>query len=65
MLTKIEVDALSAIIRISKSLRDPNWEQRRYEIARDFYVHNPGNSVGHAVAHADRLIEALKKGGEQ
>ena len=65
MMTLIERDALSAIIRISKKLREPNWEQRRYEIARDYYVHNPVNSAEHAVAHADRLIEALKKGGEQ
>lgn len=40
---------------------DIDWEQRRYEIAREMYVHFPSMSVEAAVNHANMLIEELKK----
>lgn len=50
----------------SKNIITPNpkqidWEQRRYEIAREMYVHFPSMSVEAAVNHANMLIEELKK----
>ena len=38
---------------------EPDWEQRRYEIARDLYVHDA--NAERCVACADKLIEELKK----
>lgn len=40
---------------------EPDWEQRRYEIARDMYVHFTDMTPKTAVNHADMLIEELKK----
>ena len=40
MLTKIEMQAMEAIIGILREMRqanEVNWEQRRYEIAKDIY----------------------------
>lgn len=49
---------------------DIDWEQRRYEIAKDIYSHNYGNSevtakecAKIAVERANILIAELKKGG--
>jgi len=73
MLTKIEMEALEAIIGIHKTLRrsqEVDWEQRRYEIAKDIYpiaCHdmNPSESkeapAKAAVELADILIAELKK----
>lgn len=56
---------------------DINWEQRRYEIAKDMMaaflsnysdnIHsgNPDEQAKYAVAFADALITELKKGGQQ
>lgn len=41
MMTKIEMQAMDAVIGIHREMRkgnEPNWEQRRYEIARMPYV---------------------------
>ena len=73
MLTKIEMQAMEAIIGILREMRqanEVNWEQRRYEIAKDIYpiaCHdmNPSESkdapAKAAVALADLLIDELKK----
>lgn len=41
-MTKIEMQAMDAVIGIHREMRkanEPDWEQRRYEVARDLYVH--------------------------
>lgn len=79
MMTKIEMEALEAVIGIRKEMAKANeidWEQRRYEIAKDYYVMACSQAKAHggetmgdileaaawlsAVA-ADKLIEVLKK----
>lgn len=40
---------------------EPDWEQRRYEIARDLYANNRDATAERCVAWADKLIEELKK----
>lgn len=40
---------------------EPDWEQRRYEIARDLYANNRDASAERCVAWADELIKELKK----
>lgn len=79
MMTKIEMEAMNAVIGIRKELEkgnEINWEQRRYEIAKDYYtmacsqakVHG-GETMGDileaaawlSVVAADKLIEVLKK----
>jgi len=42
---------------------EPDWEQRRYEIARDLYANNRDASAENCVKWADELIAALKKEG--
>ena len=40
MMTKIEMEAMEAVIGIRKEMAKANeidWEQRRYEIAKDLY----------------------------
>ena len=71
MLTKIEMEALEAVIGIHKELRQANsisWEQRRYEIAKEVYpivCHDMNPSADKAaparaaVELADLLIEEL------
>lgn len=56
--------------------KDIDWEQRRYEIAKDMiaaflsnscsnvYMGNPDEQAKYAVAFADALIAELKKGNE-
>ena len=73
MLTKIEMEAMEAVKVIRDELRkqrEINWEQRRYEIAKDIYpiaCHdmNPSESkdapAKAAVELADLLIAELKK----
>lgn len=46
--------------KFEHNLKEPNWEQRRYEIAKDYYVNNPSATAEGAVRQADKLIEALK-----
>lgn len=72
MMTKIEMDALNAVIGIHREMRkasEPDWEQRRYEIARDVFARNwallPDEQMARkAVAAADALVDALKKGAK-
>lgn len=40
---------------------EPDWEQRRYEIARDLYANNRDASAENCVKWADELIKELKK----
>lgn len=72
-MTKIEMEAMEAVIGIRKEMAKANeidWEQRRYEIAKDLYpiaCHdmNPSESkeapAKAAVELADILITELKK----
>lgn len=72
MMTKIEMQAMDAVIGIHREMRkaaEPDWEQRRYEIARDVFARNwallPDEQMaGKAVAAADALMAALKKGAQ-
>lgn len=56
MMTKIEMQAMDAVIGIHREMRkgnEPNWEQRRYEIAKDALCAILGNS---------KLITGVKEG---
>lgn len=72
----LEQRQAEAVVSIAKTLRSPDWEQRRYEIAKDIFVHRmmlPQERISLteegdaeiAVDLADALIDALKKGGEK
>lgn len=80
-LTRIEMDTMRAIESMNRKMKDQreiDWEQRRYEIARDVlagYITYGGNEILHqyydvetrtccraVVKLADALIEELKKG---
>lgn len=72
----LEQRQAEAVVSIAKTLRTPDWEQRRYEIAKDIFVHTmllPQKYLSTtyqgdaeiAVDLADALIYALKKGGEE
>ena len=77
MLTNLEVETLIAVKRAANKLtnQDVDWEQRRYELAKDFMAHlipkaidrgNPHGLTGEemvdtAVQYADKLIEKLRK----
>lgn len=59
-----------AVVSIAKTLRSPDWEQRRYEIAKDILphtilleYHGKGleRGVKDAVMIADTLIKELRK----
>lgn len=78
-MTRIEQEYMNAVKDIARSLRDkqPDWEQRRYEIARDVLagiISDPNVILGgieqakdfsiSAVRYADALIAELKKGGK-
>ena len=68
----LEQRQAEAVVSIAKTLRTPDWEQRRYEIAKDILAtmfYRPENhsltveaDVDYAVEVADILIEKLKKG---
>lgn len=68
----LEQRQAEAVVSIAKTLRSPDWEQRRYEIAKDILstmFYRPENhsltveaDVDFAVKVADILIEKLKKG---
>ena len=62
------------MVSIAKTLRTPDWEQRRYEIAKDilphtilleYYGKGLERGVKDAVMIADALIAELKKEGEK
>ena len=74
MMTVIEKQTMDAVISLNRKTKDANqidWEQRRYEIAKDILAtmfYNPGNhsltveaDVDFAVDVADILIEKLKE----
>ena len=69
-MTKIEMQAMDAVIGIHremKKMNEPDWEQRRYEIARDIFAKNwailPDEQMAaKSVAAADVLIAELQKG---
>ena len=70
----LEQRQAEAVVSIAKTLRTPDWEQRRYEIAKDilphtilleYYGKGLGRGVKDAVMIADALIAELKKEGEK
>ena len=71
MITNIEMETLTMAKAAFKKYIDEevNWEQRRYEIAKDVFCHHMLDSqvptteskVQIAVELADKLIEELKK----
>lgn len=70
MLTKIEMQAMDAVIGIHREMKkanEPDWEQRRYEIAKEVFLSlkNSLNSYREdakvAVECADLLIAELQK----
>lgn len=72
----LEQRQAEAVVSIAKTLRTPDWEHRRYEIAKDIFVHRmtlpqvyqsptEEGDAEFAVSLADALIYALKKGGEK
>lgn len=70
----LEQRQAEAVVSIAKTLRSPDWEQRRYEIAKDILPHTIlleyhgkglDRGVKDAVMIADALIAELKKGGEE
>ena len=74
MMTKIEMDAMNAVIGIHRELKrmnEPDWERRRYEIAKEVFSRSWTDSVltdeymaEKAVAAADALVAELKKGAK-
>lgn len=72
----LEQRQAEAVVSIAKTLRTPDWEQRRYEIAKDIFLQRMmlpqkylsttyQGDAEFAVSLADTLIYALKKGGEK
>lgn len=70
----LEQRQAEAVVSIAKTLRSPDWAQRRYEIAKDilphtilleYYGKGLERGVKDAVMIADALIAELKKGGEE
>lgn len=69
----LEQRQAEAVVSIAKTLRTPDWEQRRYEIAKgilphtilEYYGKGLKRGVKDAVMCADALIAELKKGGEE
>ena len=72
MMTVIEKQYMNAVISIDRQMKDktPNWEQRRYEIAKDilsamFFHQKPSinrqEDISFAVKVADMLIKKLKE----
>lgn len=70
-MTIIELDFFKAAISFFTRKKEVDWEQRRYEIAKDYFVkyaHSPlyqydskEEIAEHAVKYADKLIVELKK----
>lgn len=70
----LEQRQAEAVVSIAKTLRTPDWEQRRYEMAKDilphtilleYYGKGLERGVKDAVMIADALIAELKKEGEK
>lgn len=73
MMTKIEMQAMDAVIGIHhemKKMNEPDWEQRRYELAKEVFLRRIVSystttfveDITDSVAWADRLIAELQKG---
>lgn len=66
-LTRIEMETMQLIKAACReyidNAKEIDWEQRRYEIARDLYANNRDASAENCVKWADVLIAALKKEG--
>lgn len=73
MITKIEQQAMEAVIGIHremKKMNEPDWEQRRYELAKEIFLRRIvsyslttiDNDIEKSVEWADRLIAELQKG---
>lgn len=65
----LEQRQAEAVVSIAKTLRTPDWEQRRYEIAKDILPHTIlleyyGKGLERGVKDAVMIAE-LKKGGEE
>lgn len=73
MVSVIEKQYMETVIRMGKRLQsgEPDWEQRRYEIAFAVYMErrklltSREDDVKDAVAEADLLIAELKKTQEK
>lgn len=73
MISVIEKEYKETVIRMGKRLQrgEPDWEQRRYEIALAVYMErrklltSREDDVKDAVAEADLLIAELKKTQEK
>lgn len=73
MVSVIEKQYMETVIRMGKRLQsgEPDWEQRRYEIAFAVYMErrklltSREDNVKDAVAEADLLIAELKKTQEK
>ncbi|RXE74690.1 hypothetical protein ED551_02340 [Muribaculaceae bacterium Isolate-013 (NCI)] len=76
MMTVIEKQYMDSVININRMMRraqdaEPDWEQRRYEIAFAVYMErrklltSREDDVKDAVAEADLLIAELKKTQEK
>ena len=72
-MTKIEMQAMEAIIGIHRDMKkanEPDWEQRRYELAKEIFLRRIVSystttfveDITDSVAWADRLIAELQKG---
>lgn len=70
-MTKMEMQAMEAIVGIHremKKMNEPDWERRRYEIAKEVFSKSWADSIltdedmaEKAVAAADALVAELKK----
>lgn len=73
MMTRIEMQTMDAVIGIHREMKKANetdWEKRRYEIAKELFLHWVKNSLNsveddaeNAVKWADLFISKLKKEG--
>lgn len=69
MPTRIEIETMNLIKAACREYIDSqrsneiDWEQRRYEIARDLYAANRDATAEQCVRWADALIDELKKKG--
>lgn len=69
-MTNIEIQTMDAVKSASRDISkhitslhntDMIWEQRRYEIAKDLFVHHETMTAESAVKTAELLIEELRK----
>lgn len=69
----LEQRQAEAVVSIARTLRTPDWEQRRFEISKailpntifEYYGKGLERGVKDAVMIADALIAELKKEGEK